>query len=152
MEIRLKPSHFWDPEPELSDKVYDTVVFENGKGLQSRLIDMFNQDHSSWKRRQVKPNAIADHNYTKSLGFKSSEDKRRYDKDLKHHESHRLRYSGFQKDLENSYCSSQVWVQWSKDNLFQIQTHDECIYSGAIPSTDLFELILSENNIPIKKI
>lgn len=167
--MKLKPSHFYDPEPKAPD--FDYV--EANKPAWDKL----EKDYSDWKARQVKPEeqnccmvfcADQQGNAIRSEG-------ECYQQALQHYNEHRLRYEGFEGEYQNDFPG--VW-EFRSPNGITIYMHEGLSphkYYGTskakIESTEvrldrinspicisyqmtneLFELFCQENGIKLNKI
>jgi len=149
--MKLRVTHFYDPEPiEFDDRIDNRIIWHN-KGEHDKA-------HSAWKARQQKP----DHKeFRKFIKFDHiiSEQTNEYKKALQHYDENRRRYDGFEKmsrSLEK-YSDGTLDITFGRNDYVHIKFDFEDsgllnleFYRGL--SVSLFEQIMYENNIKIKKV
>jgi len=141
--MKLRPTHFDDPEPK---NKFGLDVFEQ---------EEYREAHSEWEKRQVKPE---DPKIDTSIHGWETEHKE-WQKALQYYEENRRRFDGFTSDEAegNWYFQgpNNLDIDFDRDGISLYSPPGErgisCIFDNGL-SISLFEQICSENNIELKKI
>jgi len=148
--MKLLPTHFVDIEPE--SKKDDRIL-----GSIERFQD-HKKAHTEWTKRQVKPKDDRIEKWASSIGaeYKTANDD--YHKALTYYNENKLRYRGFEQLVKSSPLNFHArelddsWVTFYADKKqVQMQTRNTGVLTFWMGmSTELFELIMKENNIELE--
>lgn len=147
---KLRITHFHDPEPDPKQISLLSADHDNGQNEYEHYL-------TEWKARQVKPDWDGNFSFTEhSIGETPTKE---YKKALQHYDENRRRYDGFEKmsrSLEK-YSDGTLDITFGRNDYVHIKFDFEDsgllnleFYRGL--SVSLFEQIMYENNIKIKKV
>jgi hypothetical protein len=167
--MKLLQTNLYDPEPKKEDfEVFDHLphggAYKKLEGRRKYNDEMYQEAHSAWKRRQVKPNPTDYKLKNESTQDWFGSDRcEKYKFDLTYYEQHRLKYEGFEYlvtlggfhlfQLPDELV--RIWMYPNDNNSLSIVGNPKGKrFELTIPfiHTTTFNQICKENGIKIKEI
>jgi arsenate reductase-like glutaredoxin family protein len=163
--MKLLQTNLYDPEPKKEDfEVFDHLphggAYKKLEGRRKYNDEMYQEAHSQWKRRKIKPIPTDYKLKNESMQDWFGSDRcETYKKDLQYYEQHRLKYEGFeykkQDELTELIHPSGLVILLPEGDEWLLTTCRKkgfnLVFDKGLSQT-LFNQICKENGIKIKEI